>query len=131
MNTYMFEFERHNMRKQSPIIRAETLQAAAHQIQDLLEEGWIVTAVTENGTSVPEDQWPASLESPAEQLKDEFSDIPVECPECGKMATSVNKTGSKIFYNHGEARLSFKDSQQVEAKWSACEVDRPIPKKKS
>lgn len=66
-----------------------------------------------------------------EQLKDKFSDTPVRCPKCGKMATSVNKTGTKIFYNHGDPKIVHKNAQEVEVTWSACEVDRPKPAKQS
>jgi len=62
-----------------------------------------------------------------EQLKDEFSDNPVRCPKCGKIATSVNKTGNKIFYNHGDPKVIHKTNHVLEATWSSCEVARPKP----
>jgi hypothetical protein len=65
-----------------------------------------------------------------EQLKDEFSDTPVTCPKCGRLATSVNKTGNKIFYNHGDARAEFK-AGEMHVNWNSCEVDRPMSEKKS
>ena len=65
-----------------------------------------------------------------EQLKDEFSDTPVTCPKCGRLATSVNKTGNKIFYNHGDARAEFK-AGEMHVNWNSCKVDRPMPEKKS
>jgi hypothetical protein len=57
-------------------------------------------------------------------IKDEFSDTPVTCPKCGKVATSVNKTGNKIFYNHGDAKANYKPGE-IEVDWKSCEVDRP------
>jgi hypothetical protein len=65
-----------------------------------------------------------------EELKDEFSDKPVTCPKCGKLATSVNKTGNKIFYNHGDAKADFK-AGQMGVSWKSCEVDRPMPETSS
>ncbi len=59
------------------------------------------------------------------QLKDEFSETPVTCPKCGKMATSVNKTGNKIFYNHGEPKVTHKEGQESEVIWKACVLDQP------
>ena len=56
-------------------------------------------------------------------LKDEFSDGPVQCPKCKKTATSVFKTGNKIFYNHGNATVTFKDGN-VNLSLKACEDDR-------
>jgi hypothetical protein len=61
MKTYMFKFERNGMSKESPIIRAENLEAAADQISSETEEQWIVTSLTENGTAVPKEQWPKTL----------------------------------------------------------------------
>ena len=61
MNTYMFKFERNGMSKESPIIRGKSLAAAAEQVGSEIEEEWVVTSVTENGTSIPEEQWPESL----------------------------------------------------------------------
>ena len=72
-----------------------------------------------------------SEEVAMEQLKDEFSATPVACPKCGKMATSVHKTGNKIFYNHGEPRVAHKEGQESEVTWKACVVDRPKPAQKS
>jgi ssDNA-binding Zn-finger/Zn-ribbon topoisomerase 1 len=66
-----------------------------------------------------------------EQPKDEFTDTPVTCPKCGKMAVSVNRTGNKIFYNHGDPKIVHTDNQGVEVTWSACEVDRPKATQKS
>lgn len=65
-----------------------------------------------------------------EQLRDEFSEIPVTCPKCGRLATSVNKTGNKIFYNHGDAKADFK-AGEMHVRWNSCEVDRPMPEKNS
>lgn len=65
-----------------------------------------------------------------EQLKDEFSDKPVPCPKCKKLATSVFKTGNKIFYNHGEPRTEYKDGQ-FHVNWNSCSMARPLPEKKS
>lgn len=64
-----------------------------------------------------------------EHLKDEFSDNPVPCPKCGKVATSVFKTGNKAFYNHGEPTTQYKDGQ-VHVSWNSCSVDRTMPEKK-
>lgn len=61
-----------------------------------------------------------------EQLKDEFSNTPVTCPKCGRLATSVNKIGNKIFYNHGDARADFK-AGEMHVNWNSCEVDRQMP----
>lgn len=55
--------------------------------------------------------------------KDEFSEGPVECPTCKKTATSVFKTGDKIFYNHGNATVTWKDGK-LGLSWQACEADR-------
>jgi hypothetical protein len=56
--------------------------------------------------------------------KDEFSDQPEKCPKCGKLATSVYKTGNKIFYNHGDATANYVGAQ-LHVQWNSCEVDRP------
>lgn len=57
------------------------------------------------------------------QPRDEFSDIPVKCPVCGRMADSVYKTGNKVFYNHGDARAIFKNNK-LQVTWDSCEQDR-------
>lgn len=64
------------------------------------------------------------------QLKDEFSNAPVPCPKCGKVATSVFKTGNKVFYNHGEPTTQYKGGQ-VHVSWNSCSVDRATLDKKT
>jgi hypothetical protein len=97
---------------------------------------WNVMGCTDPNTPTPvgDDQnIPQSLEGEqfqVNQLKDEFSTAPVTCPKCGKVATSVHKTGNKAFYNHGDAKAEYKDGQ-LHAYWKSCETDRPMPKKKS
>ncbi len=61
-----------------------------------------------------------------EQPKDEFSYTPVRCPRCGKTATSVYRTGKRIFYNHGDGQFEYADGQ-VRVTWKSCDVDRPNP----
>lgn len=56
MNTYIFNLQRNSIKKES-IIRAEDLADAMKQIEDEQEQEWHVTALSQNGTPLPEDQW--------------------------------------------------------------------------
>ena len=37
----------------------------------------------------------------------------------------MNKTGNKIFYNHGEPKVTYKEGQESEVIWKACVLDQP------
>jgi hypothetical protein len=54
---------------------------------------------------------------------DEYSNAPLKCPKCGMTATSVFKTGNKVFYNHGDATAEYKDGK-LDVNWKSCMDDR-------
>lgn len=55
---------------------------------------------------------------------DEFLNGPVRCPKCGGTATSVYKTGTAVFYNHGDATASYDDKQVLNVRWKSCQDSR-------
>jgi hypothetical protein len=65
-----------------------------------------------------------------EHLKDELLEKPTPCPKCGKVATSVFKTGNKVFYNHGAPSAEYKNGE-LRVLWNSCAVDRPMPDAKT
>lgn len=64
------------------------------------------------------------LEGKAMFKPDEFLNGPVNCPKCGKAATSVFMTGMAVFYNHGDATFSYGSDGMLAVQWKSCQGER-------